>query len=215
MSFGQFLAILKARWLGAMLVFVLTVVSSIAVSLWLPKQYTATASVVVDFKPDPVTAMIYGGLPPPGLMGTQVEVLQSERVGRRVLRNLKLAESPQVRAQWLDATAGVGNIETWLLDAFQRRLEVKPSREAGVISVSYKAPDANFAAGVANAFVQAYLETSLALRVDPAKQYSAFFDSRAKEARETLERPRPSCRPSRRPWASSPATNGWTSRRRA
>ena len=188
MSFGQFLAILKARWLGAMLVFVLTVVSSIAVSLWLPKQYTATASVVVDFKPDPVTAMIYGGLPPPGLMGTQVEVLQSERVGRRVLRNLKLAESPQVRAQWLDATAGVGNIETWLLDAFQRRLEVKPSREAGVISVSYKAPDANFAAGVANAFVQAYLETSLALRVDPAKQYSAFFDSRAKEARETLEK---------------------------
>ena len=57
-----------------------------------------------------------------------------------------------------------------------------------MISVSYRAPDPGFAAGVANAFVQAYLETSLALRVDPAKQYSAFFDSRAKEARETLEK---------------------------
>jgi polysaccharide biosynthesis transport protein len=188
MSFAQCLAILRARWRSALLVFVLTVATSIVVSLLLPKQYTATASVVVDFKPDPVTAMIYNGLTPPGLIGTQVEVLQSERVARRVIRNLKLADSPQVRAQWLAVTAGKGNIETWLLDAFQKRLEVKPSREGGVISVSYKATDPNFAAGVANAYVQAYLETSLALRVDPARQYSAFFDSRAKEARDTLEK---------------------------
>lgn len=188
MSFGQCLAILSARWKGALLLFALTVGSAIAVSLWLPRQYTATASVVVDFKPDPVTAMIYGNLPPPGLMGTQVEVLQSERVARRVIRNLKIADSPQVRKQWLEATGGVGSIETWLLEAFQKRLDVKPSREAGVISVSYKAPDPNFAAGVANAFVQAYLETNLALRVDPAKQYSTFFDNRSKDARETLEK---------------------------
>jgi polysaccharide biosynthesis transport protein len=188
MSLRQCLAVLGARWRGALFVFVLTVVSSVALSLWLPKQYAATASVVVDFKPDPVTALIYGGAPPPGLMGTQVEVLQSERVARRVIRNLKLADSPQVREQWLAATAGKGSIETWLLDAFQKRLDVKPSREAGVISITYRAPDANFAAGVANAFVQAYMETTLALRVDPAKQYSAFFDDRAKDARETLER---------------------------
>jgi polysaccharide biosynthesis transport protein len=188
MSFGQCLAILKARWKAALLVFLLTVLTSIAVSLLLPKQYTATASVVVDFKPDPVTAMIYSGMAPPGLIGTQVEVLQSERVARRVIRNLKLADSPQVRDQWRQATAGVGSIETWLLYNFQKRLDVKPSREASVITVSYKAADPNFAAGVANAYVQAYLETSLALRVDPAKQYSAFFDSRAKEARETLEK---------------------------
>ena len=188
MSLRQCLAVLAARWRAALFVFMLTVVSSIALSLRLPKQYAATASVVVDFKPDPVTALIYGGAPPPGLMGTQVEVLQSERVARRVIRNLKLADSPQVREQWLAATEGKGSIETWLLDAFQKRLDVKPSREAGVISITYRAPDANFAAGVANAFVQAYMETTLALRVDPAKQYSAFFDDRAKDARETLEK---------------------------
>ena len=188
MSLSQCLAILRARWKGALLLFVLTVGSAIAVSFLLPKQYTATASVVVDFKPDPLTAMIYGSMLAPGLMGTQVEVLQSERVARRVIRNLKLADSPQVREQWREATEGVGSIETWLLEAFQKRLDVKPSREAGVISVSYKAPDPKFAAGVANAFVQAYLETNLALRVDPARQYSTFFDNRAKEARETLEK---------------------------
>ena len=188
MSLEQSLAILKARWRAVLLVFVITVLVSIGVSRLLPKQYTATASVVVDFKPDPVTAMAYGGLPPPGLIGTQVEIMQSARVVRQVIRNLKLTESPQVRKQWLEDTAGIGSIETWLLQAFQKRLEVRPSREAGVISISYTAPDPNFAAGVANTYVQAYMETSLALRVDPARQYSTFFDTRAKEAREALEK---------------------------
>ncbi len=36
--------------------------------------------------------------------------------------------------------------------------------------------------------LQAYIATSLELRVDPAKQYTAFFDSRVKEARDTLEK---------------------------
>jgi chain length determinant protein tyrosine kinase EpsG len=188
MSFEQSLAILKARWRAVALIFALTVLAGIGMSLLLPKQYIATASVVVDFKPDPVTTMAYGGLPPPGLIGTQVEIMQSPRVVRQVIRTLKLAESPQVRKQWLEATAGVGSIETWLLQTFLKRLEVRPSREAGVISVSYTAPDPNFASVVANTYVQAYLETSLALRVDPAKQYSTFFDSRAKEARESLEK---------------------------
>ncbi len=188
MSLDQCLAILKARWKGALLVFVLTVASIVAVSLVLPKQYTATASVVVDFKPDPVTAMMYPGMTSPGFMATQVEVLQSDRVVRRVLRNLRMSESPTVREQWLDETGGVGSIETWLVDPFVKGMEVKPGRESGVISVSYRAADPQFAAAVANAFVQAYLETSVALSVGPAKQSSAFFDTRAKEARVTLEK---------------------------
>ena len=41
---------------------------------------------------------------------------------------------------------------------------------------------------VANLFVQSYLDLLLELRVDPAKQYSSFFESRAKELRANLER---------------------------
>ncbi|MDP3086334.1 MAG: chain length determinant protein EpsF, partial [Rubrivivax sp.] len=151
-------------------------------------QYTATASVVVDFKPDPVTAVMYGGGASPAFMATQVDVITSERVAKRVVRNLRLNENPQVRQQWLEETEGKGSIETWLAELFQKNLDVRPSRESSVIAVSYKAPNPQFAAGLANAFVQAYLETTLELRVDPAKQYTAFFDARSKDARESLER---------------------------
>jgi len=188
MSFSQFFSILLARkWIAA-LVLGLTVLTTLVVSLLLPKQYSATASVVLDVKPDPVSAMAYGGLPTPAFMATQVDIIQSDRVAQKVVRNLKLNESPAIREQWMEETKGQGSVEVWLADTFKKKLDVRPSRESNVISVTYSAPDPRFAAGLANAFVQSYLETSLELRVDPAKQYSSFFETRAKEAREMLEK---------------------------
>jgi polysaccharide biosynthesis transport protein len=188
MTFGQFLSILRARWWLLLLVLFGTVAATLAVSLLLPKQYTAVASVVVDFKPDPISAVMYGGMASPAFMATQVDIIRSERVAQRVVRNLRLNENPQVRQQWQDETDGQGSIETWLGTVFQRQMDVVPSRESSVISVSYKAPDPRFAAGLANAFVQAYIDTALELRVDPARQYSTFFENRSKDARLALEK---------------------------
>ena len=187
MTFGQFLSIFRARWWVAVLVLAITVLATLVVNLMLPKQYKATASVVVDFKPDPVSAVMFGGMASPAFMATQVDIIQSDRVAQRVVRNLKLNENAPIRKQWQDETGGAGSIETWLGTLFQRQMEVVPSRESSVISVSYRAPDPRFAAALANAFVQAYIDTALELRVDPARQYSTFFDKRSKEARDALE----------------------------
>ena len=46
MTFGQFIAILRARWWVAVLVFIVTVGTTVAVSLVLPKKFTAVATVV-------------------------------------------------------------------------------------------------------------------------------------------------------------------------
>ncbi|WP_422012402.1 chain length determinant protein EpsF [Roseateles sp.] len=187
MNFGQFIAVLRARWLLALIIFATTVVLAVVVSLLLPKQYTAAASVVVDPKPDPLSSVLSGSLMNPAFMATQVDVILSDRVALRVVRDLKLTESPQIREQWQSDTGGQGTVEGWLADLFQKNLDVKPSRESNVISVSYRAADPRFAAAIANAFVVAYTATTLELKVDPARQYSSFFDLRAKEARDQLE----------------------------
>ena len=187
MTFGQFLSILRARWMVALAVLAVTVATTLVVSLSLTKQYRAQASVIVDFKPDPISAVIFGGMASPAFMATQVDIIQSDRVAQRVVRNLKLNESPQVRKQWMDEANGEGSIENWLANLFQRQMDVVPSRESSVITVGYRAPDPRFAAALANAFVQAYIDTTLELRVGPARQYSSFFENRAKEAREALE----------------------------
>lgn len=188
MSFAQVLAILRARWWVVLLVLLLTVATAVGASLLLPKKYTATASIVVDFKPDPVSAMVLGSMTPPAVMATQVDILRSDRVAYRVVRDLRLDQDARVRALFLDDTGGNGSIEQWLTtEVFARSLDVQPSRESSVIQVSYQAGDPRFAAALANAFVDAYVKTSVELRTDPARQYSSFFDSRAKEARERLE----------------------------
>lgn len=187
MTFGQFFSILRARWWLALAVALVTVLGTWLVSISLTKQYKAVASVVVDFKPDPISAAIYGGAGSPAQMATQVDIIKSERVAERVVRNLKLNENPQLRQQWTDEAKGQGTIESWLGNLFQRSMDVEPSRESGVIAVTYKAPDPRFAAALANAFVQAYIDITLELRVDPARRYSSFFESRSREARDALE----------------------------
>lgn len=187
MTFSQFFSILRARWKLSALVLVLVIAAALALSLSMSKKYTATASVVVDIKPDPISGVMLGQMMSPAIMATQVDIIQSDRVTRRVIRNLKLADNPAVRQQWMDATDGQGTVEDWLARSVQNQLDVKPSRESNVISISYQAPDAAYAAALANAFVKAYVDTSIELRVDPARQYSGFFDLQAKDSREKLE----------------------------
>ena len=188
MTFRQFLSILRARIWAALLVFVLVVATAVVVSLLLPKQYSGTASVVIDIKPDPVSAILNPGMAMPAFMATQVDILTSDRVTLRVIQDLKLLEDPQIRQQWQDDAQGKGVIDQWLVELLKLKLEVKPSRESNVIQVSYKAAAPRFAAVLANAYAQAYIATTLELRVDPAKQFSSFFTAQSKEAREALER---------------------------
>ncbi|MEF7616499.1 chain length determinant protein EpsF [Aquincola sp. MAHUQ-54] len=187
MTFGQFLSILRARKWAALLVFLLVVGTTVGVSLVLPKQYDATASVVIDIKPDPISVIAFQGMAMPSFMATQADILVSDRVALRVIRDLRLLESPQLREQWQTEGDGEGTFEQWLITLLHKKLDVKPSRESNVININYRSPDPRFSAGLANAFAQAYIATTLELRVDPAKQFSAFFVAQSKEARSALE----------------------------
>src|SRR6059036_2537073 len=122
MSLGHFLSILRARWGVAALVLLITVGTTLGLSLLLPKQYRATASVVVDMKPDPIAGALYyaQGILAPAYMATQVDVIESTRVAQRVVRNLKLTENAEVRKQWLELTEGKGDIEQWLVGTFKQ-----------------------------------------------------------------------------------------------
>jgi polysaccharide biosynthesis transport protein len=188
MSPMQFLSILRARWKVALAVLLLTIATTLAVSLILPKTYTGTAAVLVDVKtPDPIFGMMFQGQLISGYMATQVDIMTSDSVARRVVHELKLTDNPEVREQWQQDTGGQGDIEAWYAVAVEKYLTVAPSRESSVITVSYKAGDPKTAAAVANGFVKAYMDTTVELRNDPAKRYSTFFDSRAKELREKVE----------------------------
>ncbi len=185
----QFLGILRARWMLALGVFALALAVAAALTWLLPKKYSATTQLVLDIKsPDPIAGAVYPALTLPSYMATQVDIIESDRVALRVVRGLKMSENPSMRSQWQDDTKGNGNFEVWLANLLQKNLEVKPSRESNVVQITFKSVEPRFSAAVANAFAQAYVDTTAELRVDPAKQYSNFFDSRAKLARDDVEK---------------------------
>lgn len=187
MSFSQFLAILRARKKAALLAFAAVVLIALALSLLLPKKYKAEASVVIDAKPDPVSVLSSATLSLPNFIATQIDIITSDRVALRVIRDLKLTEVPVLREQW-QRDGGDSTIEQFLIELLQLGLDVKPSRESNVITVAYKSADPRFSATLANAFIQAYITTTLELRSDPAQNFRRFFDTQTKEAREALEK---------------------------
>jgi chain length determinant protein EpsF len=184
----QFLLILRARYKLALLIFALTVAVTVGVSLAMTRQYTASAALVVDVKsPDPVTGLMLQGMMASGYMSTQLDIINSDRVAKAVVKLLRLDESAAIRQQWQEDTQGKGQLGDWLARLLSQKLVVMPARDSNVITINYTGADPDFAAAVANAFSQAYIDVNLDLRLAPARQYAAFFEEQVKAARAKLE----------------------------
>ena len=189
MTFQQFLLILWARRKIALRIFGATVLTTLVVSLILPKEYTATTSLVVDVKsPDPIAGMIMQGMMTPGYMATQIDIINSDRVASRVVKLLGFEKSAEAVEKWKEASEGKGTLESYYGNILQKKLDIKPSRESNVININFSGAEPQFAAAVANAFAQAYIDTSIEMRVEPARQYSAWFEERQKGLRVNLEK---------------------------
>lgn len=189
MTFDQFLNIVKARWLLAISIFLTIVLVTVVATLVWPKSYKASASIMVETRPDPVSAVgSMLGMTSTSLIATQLDIITSPRVSIGVVKMMGLTNSEEMRSKWMADTNGQGNFEAWVADLIGKNLTVRPSRESNVIDIEYESPQPAFAAALANAYARAYIESSTQLRVTPARQYSEFFEERAKMARDKLER---------------------------
>jgi polysaccharide biosynthesis transport protein len=179
MTLYQFLLILRARYKVMLFALVATVATIVTISLLIPKQYTATAAVVIDLKsPDMVSGLILQGMLAPAYMTTQVDIINSDRVAKGAAKLLGTLSG-------LDANAsGFSALEARKL---QKGLDVKPARESNLININFTGNDPDFSAAAANAFAQAYIDVNVDLRVTPARQNATFFDEQAKVARDKLE----------------------------
>jgi chain length determinant protein EpsF len=185
----QFLRALRARFGAFSLVLAATVLAATVVSFLLPKTYRATASLLVESKEEQSLSNVLPLILPQeklSYLQTQMEIITSKRVVRKVVQDLKLAENPSTRAAFEDAAAGKGSIEDWLAEALLSRLKVETSLSS-VIHVTFSSPDPRFSARVADAFTKAYIDTMLELRVEPTRQAAAWYDEQLKSLRANLE----------------------------
>jgi chain length determinant protein EpsF len=187
MNLRQILLIVRLRWWLVLLILGLVVIGTAIVSVLLPKQYTAQTTLLLDVKTDPLVTTLMPSIAGPAYIATQTEIIRSDRVAARVVKMLGLGQSPAMVAEWRQETQGRIPLESYFGESLQRGLAVEPAKGSNLLNLSFTGTDPRFAAGVANAFAKAYLDLTVELRLEPARQYNSFYDDRSKALRTELE----------------------------
>jgi chain length determinant protein EpsF len=197
MSFTQVLLILRARRRIAFDILGTVTLIALALGLFLPRQYTAIASVVIDTQIDPLAAAGNTGDFLSSYVSTQADIIASVRVAQRAVKAAKLDQVPRLQKEWRSATDGKGDIIVWLAEyVLDKKVVVSPGGQnkaaqsnvinSNVINISVTWSDPQTAATLANAFAQAAIDTNIGLKIEPAKQYAAWFDERSRMLRADL-----------------------------
>ena len=189
MNFNQFLLVLKARRWVILATLLITVATTVVISLMLPKNYAASATLVIDTKGfDPITGMTLPFQLTPNYIATQVGIISSPTVALRVVKGLGLDKIPALQQQFQESEHGKGDLDTYIANLLLKKLSVDPSRTSNLVGLSFEGGDPQFAAVVANAFAKAYIETNLDLKTQPAQQSSAWYDQQIEQLRQRLSK---------------------------
>ena len=216
MSFQQLIAILRARQRTVVFAAMLGVMIAAGVTMLMPEQYKANASLMVGYRQAAMAPD--AGVPAPlysGFVATQMDLVTSEAVGVRAVRELGIVDQPQRRAQFEEALAGAGAPIRGLLNSIlglfrgakentanaadravqeqvwaerlRRRVQPTNGANSSIIQVNFTSADPEVSKEVVNAFARAYLDTSVALNVAPAKDNAHWFDDQVAALAQDLE----------------------------
>src|SRR5690606_3373434 len=182
-TFRQFLALLVARkWLFAG-VFAAVVLATMAWTFSQPRLYTGTAQVLVEGRGA-------DGRPiqlPESHLATQAALIASERVAQRAVAILGLAELPEYRQAFGRGQIAPEVLSRAIANSLARGIRVEPVRDSNALRIAHTHGEPQRAADVANAFVQAYIDETTALRANPELAGASALEAEVARRREELE----------------------------
>lgn len=174
-SLVQIGAMLSARKGLIAGVSVLTIGAAIAAGLFLPKTYTATAEIYIEYRgSDPILGRQFSAMQDESYMATQIDIIKSDDVARYVIDTTRVMDSPRARAA--AAKSGDAALRAGLLRSVVADLQVVPKRNSRVLDLQFSSQDAAFARDALNAVIKGYMDINNKIHSTPAKlrqeQYS-------------------------------------------
>jgi len=161
---------------------------AVAAGLLLPKKYVGEAAVVIDARGvDPLADSAMQALLLTSYLATQVDVISSHNVALKVVDRMKLASNPDVISQFDSDTDGTGSIRDWEADELLKKLTVRPPKDSNVIFIRFSSKIPQTAADITNAFADSYIQTSIELKVDPARSQTGWLEQQESDLRANLE----------------------------
>ncbi len=189
MSVSQILVILLRRAWIVLLALLTTVIVAGGVLLFVPGRYDAVATASIDpGSVDPISELSPGGGSTMLMQGNILELVASERVAIDVVKRLNLTNNSAVQENFRKSPSfGRESIEEWMADGLVGN--VKPEFVGGtnVLAIKYKSGDPNQAALIANAFLAATIDGSVAMKAAEADQTAQWFAPQLDELRKELD----------------------------
>jgi uncharacterized protein involved in exopolysaccharide biosynthesis len=188
-SVSQILVILLRRAWIVLLALLTTVIVAGGVLLFVPGRYDAVATASIDpGNVDPISE-ISTGLGTIGLMqGNILSLISSERVAIDVVKRLNLTSSPAVQENFRRSSSfGRESIEEWMAAGLVKNVAPQFILGTNVLSIKYKSGDPNQAALIANAFLAATIDGSVAMKAAEADQTARWFAPQLDELRKELD----------------------------
>ena len=162
-----------------------TVIATTAITLLMPKTYTASSDVFIDYKTnDPINGRLFSPVMDESYMQTQFDMIRSQAVAEKVIDSLALERTAQYQES--AKQQGDARAHSQLVNRINEDTQVVTRRSSRVIEVDYSAGTPEQARDLANAVVNAYIELSQQISSSSARsrreQYNAQLEHLRKEA---------------------------------
>jgi exopolysaccharide transport family protein len=194
-------SIAKRKWSILGLVVLVCLITTLVVYSLRP-SYRSTTTVMIEQGKSKVVSIeeVYNSLSGANreYYQTQVEILKSRELARKVVEKLKLQQHPD-----FDPRQDKGGVN-WAFwkeksepteeDAIKRAisifvsdLQIQPVRNSQLVQISYVANDRELAAKIPNTLAEVYIESDLEAKVAMTQKASAWLTERMGELRKKLE----------------------------
>lgn len=169
----------------------------IASVLLMPRKYTAEASIQIDQQ----VAKVLGtedsepqaaGSDADRFLQTQVDVLNSRAIARRVSESLGLAANDEflkrmTGARQIEMKPGDGSLSDIVVDVLQKHLTVDLRRNSRVVHIIFVSRDPALAAEIANSYAANFIEGNIQRKFSASSYSRRFLQNQLGLAKERLE----------------------------
>ncbi len=122
------------------------------------------------------------------MQGNIISLVTSERVALDVVKRLNMTANPQVQESFRNSSSfGRESVEDWMASSLLKNVDPKFTIGTNVLSIKYKSGDPNQAALLANAFLAATIDGSVAMKAAAADQTARWFAPQLEDLRKEVE----------------------------
>ena len=186
----NYLLMFRERIWYLIVAFFIILIGSILYTVTKTKVYTAVATVQL-LRDDPTPMQMAEEVYTPNQIlnsedfNTQISILQSLKIIRKVEQRLKADELEQFMAPY--SNAKISGVVMTTAEVLSKNRKIVPQRLSLIIGISYTHPDPVMAAKIANLFAEEFRDHNLKLNIEGSIKAVELLRVRADQQRERVE----------------------------